>query len=184
MRVGGSGQKGGAWERSVGGQLSLWVSNGARADLFRRSVLSGGQYTLSKGGEGTPGDLAINHPLAATFLSLFLVECKHYKDIELDKYLFDLTERSFLARVFKKAKEQGDAAGVVPLVVAKQNHYPAMVLMDYAIGMEACKATRIGSFRYHSLHNNTTVLTSLHHLIACVKPDRFLASVTELKPAN
>jgi hypothetical protein len=177
MIKGGGKAKGSNWERAVGTTLSLWVSEGARSDLFARTVLSGGQFTISKINEGIPGDLMANNPLAFVFMELFSVECKAYKDIGLDKYIWDTAGKSFLAKTYKLAKDLSTKIGVSPLVVAKQNHQPAIVIMDYNIGVLAIKHARTKAFRFHSLHNNYVMLVSLDHLVKLVRVKPFLENV-------
>lgn len=182
MRAGGGKAKGSSWERVTGVELSLWVSEGARADLFARTVLSGGQFTISKVNEGIPGDLQANNSLAFAFMELFSVECKHYKDIGLDKYILDQAGKSFLSKTWKLAKEQSSKIGVTPLVVAKQNHCPAIVIMDYNIGMVAKENARTAAFRYHILHNKTVVLATFQQMTTLVRVRPFLTEVKKLKP--
>lgn len=153
------------------------MSEGLRADLFARTVLSGGQFTISKINEGVPGDLQANNPLAFTFMELFLVECKAYKDIGLDKYMLDLAGKTFLSKTYKLAKDQSEKIKVSPLVIAKQNNCPVIVLMDYSIGMCAKACARTTAFRYHILHNETIMMCMMQQLTSLVKIKPFLEAV-------
>lgn len=176
MRPGAGKEKGSAWELKVGVALSLWVSDGARADLFARTVLSGGQFTRSEEGEGAPGDLQANHPRAFEFMALFSVECKHHRDIGLDRYILDLSGTSFLSKVFKQTQIQAATLGLFPMVVAKQNHQPAIVLLDGGVGMVAKTVSR-PSFHYHVLHNQTVLLTTFDHMLNVVRASPFLQAL-------
>jgi hypothetical protein len=173
MRLGGSQSKGSAWERQLGSALSLWITGGVRKDLFCRTVLSGGQHTISEGKLGIPGDLMANHPLAFEFLALFSIEAKHYRSIELDKFIWDEKGSSFLAKVYAKANSQCVKLNLTPLVVAKQNHYPAVAIMSYQTGMAAYRVGDTG-FRFHILHNHSVVLVLLDNFIKHVPPQQFI----------
>lgn len=177
MRQGGSKEKGNSFERLVCTTLSLWTSAGLRADLFNRNVLSGGRFTVQaqQGKEvNMPGDIIAGHPLAFEFLSLFSIEAKHHKSIDLDKYLLDTAGSTFLSKVFALARAQALAVGLVPMVIAKQNRYPAIVLVDYHVGMAARDVTTRGAFKFHILHNNSVVMMLLSHLTMHVPPKLFL----------
>lgn len=80
MKKGGSKRKGGAFERQICKELSLWWTNGTRDDVFRRSATSGGQATVrSKKGKqtfGQYGDIAIADPIGQPLISLCTIELK------------------------------------------------------------------------------------------------------------
>ena len=158
--------------------MSLWLTEGERSDLFSRNVLSGGRFTnqAKKGMElAIPGDLAAAHPLAIEFISKFMVECKHHKNINLDVYLFDTQQKSSLAKIINKAIEQAELAKVVPLIVVKQNNRDAAVLMQRMVGEAAIAATRHRkAFVYHLLHNKSMFMTSLDIFTSIVSAKRFI----------
>jgi len=183
MRPGASKAKGNRWERACGATLSLWISGGERSDLFCRTVLSGGQFTVSEGA-GIPGDLMANHPAAFSFMALFSVEAKHRASIELERYLLDPGGKNFLAKVFQQTRDQALRVGVSPMVIAKANRMPAIVLLDYAVGMAARDAAIRGTFRWHALHNNAVVMTTLARLTGSVRPTLFLELVGKLQAAR
>lgn len=155
--------------------LSLWLTEGKRKDLFCRTVLSGGQHTVSEGKKGTPGDLMANHPEAFDFMSLFSIEAKHHKSIDLDKYLWDQKQKTFLSLVVKKAVAQASKLNLNALVVAKQNYYPAIILMQYHVGVAALHAS-IG-LKFHILHSNSMMMVLLEEFLAKVHPLEFLRLV-------
>jgi hypothetical protein len=132
MRKGGSPKKGSSFERLVCVQLSLWISNATRVDLFARNVLSGGAHTVhAKRGEKRylPGDIIAIDPLSHPFSEKFSVECKHYRDLKWAQLLYDVNGKSFLAKIMAKAEDQARAAGLWSLVIAKQNNWPATLLL-------------------------------------------------------
>lgn len=184
MRPGGGKDKGSAWEREVCRQLSLWIGEGARTDLFVRNVISGGQFTVrSRQGDsaGVPGDVMAAHPLSYRFLSLFSIECKHHASLNLTGFLHDARmDRSFLAQTYNKAEKQANQLALQPLIIAKENHRPAWVLLPAHIG----KAARTGciaieGFSYHSLHQNRVWLVPFDVLTGLVIPATFLVAVEE-----
>jgi hypothetical protein len=183
MKPGGGANKGSAFERLVCGKLSLWVSGGARYDLFSRNKLSGGSFTIAadKGYElGLPGDVAAAHPDAFLFLSKFAVEAKHHRAIHLDKFLWDLTGHNFLARVWVQTKKQAEQVHVHPMIVAKQNNSPVVALLPIEIGRLALShAFPLNVMTWHSLHKDTVMLLPFAQLMQYVRPARFLNAVAK-----
>lgn len=73
-------RKGSNFEITVAKELSLWWSDGARDDIFCRSITSGAWATVrSKGGKNTAfssGDLSLLDPVGLPFAQLCAVEMK------------------------------------------------------------------------------------------------------------
>lgn len=190
MKAGGGKEKGSRFERDVGTDLSLWISKGGRADLFARNVLSGGQFTnqTKKGSleTGTPGDLMANHPLAFSFLSMFFIECKHYADLGFEALLFD-EDKSFLGRVMAKCKEQAHQATpeVFPIIVAKQNRRPSIIICDGEVGQTMLKSANRVAMRpsHHFLHNGTMMMMPLDQMTMKVNASLFIANAKMLREA-
>lgn len=180
MRPGGGKGKGSEFERQVGKALSLWVSEGHRSDLFARNVLSGGSFTnaMKKDSKehGMPGDLAANHPMAFKFLELFTVECKHYADLGFEAFLFDTESKSFLGSVLKHTRKQAEQAKLHPMVIARQNRRPSILLTDLYVGdalLEAVPA-RLKKPSHHILHSGRTTMLLLDEVVRLVPAIRFL----------
>lgn len=188
MRPGGGGAKGAAFERKTGVALSIWLTQGRRADLFSRNVLSGGRFTIAeKAGRelGTPGDLMAAHPLAFEFLSRFLVECKHTKTIQLDQFIFDRTEKTWLSKVVAKAKKEANTMDVDFMVIACQNRRPTLVFMPIGCGKAAADMARPkNAVVFHKFHNDTLWCCALDDLVGHVRSDRFLAALPPRSPAS
>lgn len=72
--------KGGAYERVICKELSLWLSSGKAEDWFWRSAASGGRSTvrarIGKSTAGHDGDICATCPAGAVFTSLVTVEVK------------------------------------------------------------------------------------------------------------
>lgn len=187
MRPGGGKDKGSEFERVTATKLSLWLTQGARADLFARNVLSGGMFTrkFDKGSKelGASGDLMAAHPLAFDFLTCFAVECKHYASLDVSGFVYDTAGTTFLWQTLALAGTQARAQGARPLLVAKQNRKPTLILCDGAVGKLArdLAPTRGALFRYHLLHNERVAVFQFDALVQKINPARFLEAVRELK---
>lgn len=185
MKAGGSVAKGSSFERDTCRVFSLWVSAGARADLFSRNVLSGGRFTnqakANSAELSNPGDMIASHPMGNAFLSLFAIECKHVQNVGFEPLLFDFAEGSFLTRVLGKARTQAHMIACQPLVVARQNRRPTVLFVDARVGnvfLGACPPKL--KPRYHILHSGRTMLFDFEQTLACCKWERvqFIAEAT------
>jgi len=131
MRKGGGKSKGSAFERDVCVRLSLWTSYGQHEDVYWRSSMSGGRSTVAfaKGKRlaTQAGDICAINPLGHAFTDKFLIECKNYKDLNFTGLL---TEKGNLVKFWSKAKEQASQYKKLPLLIAKQNQLPAVVLLS------------------------------------------------------
>jgi len=184
MRIGGGHAKGSAFERLVNTQLSLWLTQGARADLFRRNVLSGGSFTQrarrADPEAGMPGDLSANHPLAFAFLGQVAVECKHHHQVQLAHFLLEARRTSFLMKTYYHTCDQAAPLGLIPWVVAKEDRRPAFILMPGEIGHIAamCPNGRVGVM-YHTLFTEAITLIRLDEWTRHVDPQTFVRALTE-----
>ena len=175
--------KGSAFEREAGKQLSLWLTAGERPDTFSRNVLSGGSFTNAElRGEKSsrmPGDLMAAHPLAFAFLSQFSVECKHYEDIGLDAYLWDTRARTMLGEFIYHTKRQALPVNLDYMLVAKQDYRDALVFVSSANGKRFLAAKRESKRTgiipmYHLLHKESVFVMRLEDMISYVDPDKLL----------
>ncbi len=128
MRDGGGKQKGSAFERRLAKDLSLWVSNGEREDIFWRSAMSGGRSTVGrkKGQNLTAqsGDISSIDPLGHPFINKFYVESKHYKKLRLEQLIFGSGE---LFNFWETTRKEAKFYKKIPFLVAKQNHLPTII---------------------------------------------------------
>lgn len=141
MRPGGGNLKGKAFEKKIHKMLSLWVSDGKRKDLFKKSTLSGGQVTmqLNKGKkkvefEGQAGDtaLACYDPLADLFLKRFLTEMKCYKKIGIEGLIYGKPNKGQCILAFwNKLRDEAWALNREPMLIFKENQRPIMIMVDY-----------------------------------------------------
>lgn len=130
MRKGGGKQKGAAFERHICQALSLWLSGGERQDLLWRSAMSGGRATVAhkKGVKLTTqgGDISAIDPLGAVLTDNFCIEVKFYKDLDIQAFLLG---KGKLTAFWKQVTRDASRYGKEPMLIAKQNIYPTMVLV-------------------------------------------------------
>lgn len=136
MRAGGGKQKGSAFEREVCKRLSLWLSNGTVEDCLWRSAMSGGRSTVAhaKGKRlaDQAGDISAITPLGHTLTRVFMIECKSYRDLGFAGLP---TGRGNLAKFWIEANLQAFRYGKLPMLIAKQNKYDPLILLD-SLGVE------------------------------------------------
>lgn len=131
MKAGGSKAKGSSFERDVCKKLSLWASSGLREDLYWRSSMSGGRSTIQakKGKQNLTqaGDISSIDRVGAEFIEQFCVECKHYKVLDLIPGI--IHNRGALYGFWKRLIKDAAGAKKLPILIAKQNRLPALVLL-------------------------------------------------------
>jgi len=131
-RTGGGKQKGSAFERDICKRLSLWVSGGVDQDLFWRSAMSGGRATLARKKGVTlnrqAGDICAVAPEGHALTNKFYLECKHYKDLQVGSFM--LQDIGLLAKFWRETRAHAKPYGKLPLLIAKQNFVPVMLVTD------------------------------------------------------
>lgn len=188
MRPGGGKDKGSSFERDTCQKLSLWLSGGTRDDLLARNVLSGGQFTQARtrGLErGSPGDLTAIDPLGIPLMQMFLIECKHKRDLDLTGFIFDRRGSSFLAVTIALCRLQAKASNKQWLLVAKQNQREVLVFMEGGIIARAMRcmdaSTRppvLMSHRFHEYHRREVGVMYFDAFLEHVNSASFLATFT------
>lgn len=123
-------QKGAAFERDICRRLSLWVTAGERRDCFWRSAMSGGRATLGLGrGEvlaRQAGDVSAIGPEGHPLTDRYYIELRFYRDLAIARSL--LERRGTLAKFWEEVVGQAARYGRAPMLVAKQNLYPELIL--------------------------------------------------------
>lgn len=124
-------QKGSAFERKVCKQLSMWVSHGEREDLFWRSAMSGGRATVGrKGGKDHSrhaGDISATSVEGHALTDEWYVECKAYLNLQIDSAMIKGVGK--LIKFWDEAVEQATHYSKKPMLIAKQNQVPVIVLV-------------------------------------------------------
>lgn len=132
MKPGGGHGKGAEYERTVCKRLSLWLSENERDDLLWRSAMSGGRATvmakIGKVANAQAGDISSIDRVSSDFIEKFFVECKSYNDLEITQLI---TKQAGLLKGFwDKAYEEADSYRKMPMLVAKQNRMPEMIIIN------------------------------------------------------
>lgn len=143
MRAGGGREKGAEFEKLICKKLSLWVTDHTRTDVFWRAPGSGSRATrLGVDASKHAGDIVATGADACAFLDRFYVECKHYKELLLDAFVFgDVGHRQIL---WDKPCAEAAEHGRLPFVIAKQNRKPELVLLSLE-GLTLLQAPPCGS---------------------------------------
>lgn len=131
MKSGGGKSKGSGWERNVCRELSLWISEGERDDIFWRSAMSGGRATIGLR-EGIDrksqhGDISAIAAAGEKLLEHFILECKFYKDFEIFKGM--VKDNGLLFSFWDHLKQYCRAVRKQPLLIGRQNLMPPFVLI-------------------------------------------------------
>lgn len=131
----GSKAKGADYERSVCTRLSMWVTNNIRKDSFWRSAMSGGRAKVGlKRGDGSKfaaqaGDVVATHETGNLLISLFVVECKSLKSLDIATAFFG--KLGVIGRVWNTLELEAKSFDKLPLGIFKQNHKPEIVCTNY-----------------------------------------------------
>lgn len=157
MRAGGGKEKGSSFERKVGEKISLWLSKGLRKDLLCRTVGSGAQFTSSN--RGLPGDLRAQDSVEAfNFCSKFVIECKHWSNLDFDNFLLKKGE---LYKALIKVKQEGITAKKSYWFVVKRNNRPEWVMTPVFMPM----------IESHHLFDGAVYLYKLDQVIKDILPE-------------
>ena len=130
MRSGGAHAKGASYERKIAQQLSLWVTEGKVADGLWRTSMSGGRATIAlRRGEKLQqvGDLSAIRPELHPFSNKYFIECKHVRSLDLESFI--LSGKGTLAKFWQVAQREANAHGRIPIIIARQNRTPDLVLV-------------------------------------------------------
>lgn len=135
-------QKGSKFERDVAKKLSLYLTDGKDDSTIWRSISSGAFATnRKKKGITTQhnvGDLSSTSEESKLFLSLFNIECKSYKKIDMYNLL---TDSCILVDWYKKIYQDGlfndinEPHNKLPLVIFKQDFKPVLC-MTSSVGFD------------------------------------------------
>ncbi len=132
MRPGGGNPKGGAFERKVAVQLSLWMSRDKHQDWFWRTAMSGGRATVfAKKGislKNQVGDICAIDEKSFKFSNTFYIECKNYKDLGLKNLITGTHSKT--VQWWDKLLEDSFKVDKVPLLIMKQGHMFPLLAMD------------------------------------------------------
>ncbi len=120
--------KGSKFERAVCTALSLYVTNGARTDVFWRSAMSGGRATVRGLDVRQAGDIAAVAPEGHSFCERYYVECKHLQSLDLHGLL---TGTGKLVKFWKDTRQHARKRGQDPVLIARQNRLPTILCCHF-----------------------------------------------------
>jgi len=133
LKKGGGKKKGSEFERWVCKKLSLAISKGKRDDIFWRSAMSGGRATVKfkKGGQNLTqvGDITAIDPLGNKLLDKFVIECKRYKNIHVESFIYMTCTANTLNYFWNEVTASASKCGKKPLLIFKENFKPCMVMI-------------------------------------------------------
>lgn len=139
-------QKGNSYEILVSRQLSKFLTEGNRDDLFWRSSNSGGRQTVrAKKGIDThnqAGDICNTHPDGELFMEVFVLECKHYRDINLWS-LFTETKGNTIMGWWDVHLEKSKEVKKHPILIIRQNHKPDLFICSKKLAIPIAKQCKI-----------------------------------------
>jgi hypothetical protein len=140
-------QKGTSFERDTCKRLSLWVTKGERDDVFWRSAVSGGRATTARRygrHVEVSGDITAVAPQGHKLTDFVHIECKHLASLDLDGFL--LKHKGALVRAINQCWQQAQHAYKTPMLIARQNLYPTIVVTP--IGITQCARFVMHSKQY------------------------------------
>ena len=133
MKPGGGGAKGASFEREICVKLSEWISGGTSKDLLWRSAMSGGRATVMKRKGQTVGnqlgDISAVGEEGHRLTSRFVVECKCVASLDLVPFLYR-KPRGRLYAFWQKLTSEVAGTGKQPMLIARQNRYPTLLVVD------------------------------------------------------
>lgn len=123
-------QKGNCFENDRAKELSLWITKGARIDIFERSSSSGAKATMHRklgrdAFSSQAGDIASSDPLGEQLTKPIMIECKHYADMQYQNLLFG--GKGGVVQFWHKLLEECDYYKKHPMLVCRQNNRPIIL---------------------------------------------------------
>ena len=129
MKAGGGKQKGNSFENKISKDLSLWFSDNNHSDWFCRSPASGAKATihhaLGRDYSKQAGDIIATDQNGAPLTNLFMIECKHYKDLNLEGLIYGT--KAGVPEFWKKLLKECQDHKRLPFFVIRQNRRPVLL---------------------------------------------------------
>ena len=131
--------KGGNFEREILKKLSYWITGDKNDSVLWRTAGSGARATQSLKSKNRQsyqvGDVGAISEKGVWFQSHFVVECKHYKDLELIPFLFK--NKGILAGFWEKLVNESNTYSRFPLLISRQNFIPTFIMSEISfMGLE------------------------------------------------
>jgi len=172
MKQGSQKQKGNNFENAVAKKLSMWITYGQRKEVFDRSPASGAKATAhAKKGilyKNQAGDIVALEDLGYAVTNKFIIECKHYRDLNLNGLVYGNKTGvlEFWLKLLKECKEFKKQ----PMLIARQNHRPILLGFNkYGIELFDCLDLVRAIYPTYGLH-----LIKLDEFLDAVDPVKYL----------
>lgn len=184
-------KKGGAFERHLSKELSLWWTKGKRDDVFWRTSQSGGRATIrkKKGKKtfGQEGDLQATDPIGQPLIDLMTVEAKKGYNRNtcfdaLDKApsysrktkRMEMHPQQWEKFVSQSIQESKNAGVPFWMLIHRRDLRATVVYLSWKLYMTLLKYTTLGSSRPHlcitTIEGMKVFATTLEQFMIRVKP--------------
>jgi len=134
MKSGGGKQKGAEQERIICKNLSLWVSDNKRDDLYWRSAMSGGRASVgfkkNKTNLTQVGDISCIDSEGEKLTNKYVIEVKNYKNLHLESLIYGIPKSNSLLEFWNVLCNQCKKVNKAPMLIAKQNFKSTIVLLQ------------------------------------------------------
>jgi len=134
VRRGRGREKGGEFELYVCKQLSRWL--GSERVIFWKSAGSGSVATVTKGLVPQYGDITSTHPDGIKLLSVVVISCKWYRQIDLLGHFDRKQSQKLLHAWWQEVLQWSRGCHRVPWLITKRNYgspmlYTTPQLLEY-----------------------------------------------------
>lgn len=129
MRKGGGKSKGSGFEREIAKELSLWMTNGQRNDLFWRTHSSGALGTIGNR-KMEYGDIMAIDDLGKPLTDNYHIECRCGKIIRLRDLAFG---RGNIVDFIKQGRQGAKDSGRQPLWFFREHMMPTVAMFEMEI---------------------------------------------------
>jgi hypothetical protein len=168
-------QKGSAFEREICKKLSLWVSSNERDDLYWRSAMSGGrasvQFKKGKTNKTQVGDITAIDSEGEILTNNWIIECKTYQNLHIDSLFFGTPKSNSLLEYWDVLCKQCDIYKKAPILIAKQNGKPIIILLDFEIVLHLHNFPTI---QFKNMINNPIYIYFFDEIVEDIKFKAFL----------
>lgn len=134
MKKGGGKRKGSSFERWVSKELSLWITNGQRNDIFWRTHSSGAMGTVSRR-KLEYGDIMSVDDLGKPLTDRYNIECRHGKCLNLKDLTYS-PKGSSLIDLIVEGRKNAELSGRKPLWIFKEQTREVLVMMNCTLTNE------------------------------------------------
>jgi hypothetical protein len=143
MKPGAGSQKGSSFERVISRALTKWITGKEKPEIFWRAASSGAKATVEmRSGilSNMSGDITAIGTEGSWFCSDIFVECKSYRHIGIESFLFQKGELfCFWIKTCRQASDQKK----IPLMIIKENRKKIFVMINRETDIEELYAQNL-----------------------------------------